>query len=1718
MVQKSILSVIFSLIIIQITNSQTLTFNPPLVFDAGYNSHMIIMADFNNDNLMDIATSNYSGDNVSILLAAKVDSFSSEVLYAAGDGAYDLINGDFNNDNITDLAVSNYIADNISVLLGIGDGTFSPKVDYAAGNGPKGIVVGDFNNDNIMDIAVALDLEDKISVFLGIGNGSFLPKVNYTAGDRPHDLLIGFINSDSFPDLITINRNDNDISVMAGNGNGSFQSPVFFNVGHYPQFATLGYFNNDALLDLAVCNTFNFDSVSILLGDNVTMFGQAQNYFAGDEPYAVTAADFNLDSKMDLAITNYAVDSITILFGGGDGSFTFAENLFTGNNPNGILAVDIEQDSDFDILNVNYLSGGSTHLHINTLCPTIEFNKSDLTMVNGNDGSATAYVTGGLEPYTYAWSGGMSLVDSAIINLSSGIYTLTITDSLGCFVTADVQINEPICNIELSTSTTPVSYIGGSDGQAMVETANGILPYEFLWNDPATQTDSMAINLSKGTYQVIVTDSIGCMDTANVIILELPCINESKYYSHSGAIDLKVCYINNDSILDIVSLYSVAYSTDKVNILLGNGDGNFTYHSSFAVGTGGDQPVSIEVNDFNGDSINDIIVAIPDGLNGISIFIGNGDATFQSGLNYFIGSRPWDMVSYDIDYDGDNDLLICREQGDDVRMFKNNGNASFSAYGNKSVGWNPQDIKAGYLNNDTIIDLVVVNKLQANISVLIGNTSSSFSSSVNYLAGLNPIEATLGDFNNDSITDIAVTGSTSNMVYVFIGNGDGTFQDNVEYQSGNGTNGISSLDMNNDSIVDLVVTNSTDNNLHLLLGKGNGEFDSAMMYPLNATSRKSVVSDVDKDGDMDLIVGFPGIDSIAILHNCFYEQCMFLFVDSIQSASFGDNDGYASINVLGNNPPFSFLWNDLLQQTTQEADSLFPGTYMVVITDSLGCSDSLQVVVDETICLPDTSVAYAAICEGDSILFSGIYISVSGQYIDTSTNIPGCDSISILNLEVYQPSYSTFTITACDSYTVPSGDETYTLSGVYVDTILNYLDCESFITINLTVNYTSYSTITQTVCDSFLVPSGDETYFFSGVYQDTILNYLNCDSIITIDLTVNHTTYSTIIETVCDNYTVPSGDETYTISGVYQDTVSNYLNCDSIITINLTVNNTSYSTITETVCDSYTVPSGNDIYTVSGFYTDTIPNYNGCDSVITINLTVNQTSYSSFAETVCDSYTVPSGDEIYTVSGLYTDTIPNYLGCDSVITINLTVNQTSYSIITEIVCESYTVPSGDETYLLNGIYTDTIPNYLNCDSIITINLTVNQTFYSTITETACDIYTVPSGDETYLLSGVYQDTISNYSGCDSIITINLTVNQTSFSTIIETACDSYTVPSGDENYTISGVYQDTIPNYLNCDSIITIILTVNNTKFSTITENVCDSYTVPSGDENYTISGVYQDTVTNYLNCDSIITINLTINNTTYSAITETVCDSYTVPSGDESYTISGFYQDTVTNYLNCDSIITINLTVNNTTYSAITETVCDSYTVPSGDESYTISGVYQDTVTNYFGCDSIITIDLNIIEIDTSITQTGNTLQANATSANFQWFDCDNSYSIILGATNQIFTPVNSGNYAVEISQSICKDTSDCYYVQVTGIIENDFGDLLKVFPNPTSGVIIVELGSYLDILDVKVTDISGRIIDQHTYKNIDRFDHTLKGNPGIYILQITNHNKNAVIRILLE
>ncbi len=205
---------------------------------------------------------------------------------------------------------------------------------------------------------------------------------------------------------------------------------------------------------------------------------------------------------------------------------------------------------------------------------------------------------------------------------------------------------------------------------------------------------------------------------------------------------------------------------------------------------------------------------------------------------------------------------------------------------------------------------------------------------------------------------------------------------------------------------------------------------------------------------------------------------------------------------------------------------------------------------------------------------------------------------------------------------------------------------------------------------------------------------------------------------------------------------------------------------------------------------------------------------------------------------------------------------------------------------------------------------------------------------------------------------------------------------------------------------------------------------------------------------------------------------------------------------------------------SAIAQTSCNSFTSPSGKYIWTNSGIYLDTIKKA-GCDSIVTVDLTIKNLNGTVSPLGvTTLASNAFNATYQWLDCNNNYAIIPNETGQLFTATSSGNYAVEVTSTIngCKDTSLCYPITLVGIDENEFDSQIAVFPNPTSDHITIALGAVMSGVTTQVYNVYGKLISESNHQAANQVELELGESDGVYFIHLISDRGERVVKKVVK
>ena len=324
------------------------------------------------------------------------------------------------------------------------------------------------------------------------------------------------------------------------------------------------------------------------------------------------------------------------------------------------------------------------------------------------------------------------------------------------------------------------------------------------------------------------------------------------------------------------------------------------------------------------------------------------------------------------------------------------------------------------------------------------------------------------------------------------------------------------------------------------------------------------------------------------------------------------------------------------------------------------------------------------------------------------------------------------------------------------------------------------------------------------------------------------------------------------------------------------------------------------------------------------------------------------------------------------------------------------------------------------------------------------------------------------------------------------------------------------PTFVSGFDMFLLKLSQCNPTTGSLAVSACDTYTWPANSNTYTSSGAYTETLMSLSGCDSIVTLNLTIISAENYATTVSACDSYTWVVDGNIYTSSGTYSLTFTNAAGCDSILTLNLTINNSTVGSENAVGCNSYSW--NGNIYNTSGIYTVSLVNAGGCDSTVTLNLTINSVDTSVTLNDLTFTSNAIGGSYQWIDCTNGKMPIPGATEQWYTLTTNGSYAVIVSENNCTDTSSCYDITTVGLSERVLTDGLKVFPNPTTGQLTLDLGARWNQVTIEVENLLGQVTSTTNFETATKVTLAIEGEPGIYFVKVRSTDGNMTTLKVLK
>jgi hypothetical protein len=339
-------------------------------------------------------------------------------------------------------------------------------------------------------------------------------------------------------------------------------------------------------------------------------------------------------------------------------------------------------------------------------------------------------------------------------------------------------------------------------------------------------------------------------------------IDVAGFYTYGEMGGIVVGDFNKDGNLDFATTWTLGGPV-QLGVYLGDGQGHFTFNTSYSIGTATDHPPrSIATADLNGDGKLDLIV--PDWYGGaVAVLYGNGDGTFQNPVEFPVAYTPTGVAVGDFNKDGKPDIVVALSSGccpfsGGIGVLINNGNGTFQspAYYSNLAGVDSGQVAVADLDGNGKLDVVESSYGGWNIGVFLGDGDGTFQTAITYMVP-SASSVAIGNLTSGKKPALVVSSYSDGTLWVLLNKGKGIFQVSGIYSTDNAPQSVALADFNGDKKLDFVVGNASGQFVTVGLGNGDGTFRNSPHYNESpgsmAWANSVAVADFNRDGNLDVV-------------------------------------------------------------------------------------------------------------------------------------------------------------------------------------------------------------------------------------------------------------------------------------------------------------------------------------------------------------------------------------------------------------------------------------------------------------------------------------------------------------------------------------------------------------------------------------------------------------------------------------------------------------------------------------------------------------------------------------------------------------------------------------------------------------------------------------------------------------------------------------------------
>ena len=485
---------------------------------------------------------------------------------------------------------------------------------------------------------------------------------------------------------------------------------------------------------------------------------------------------------------------------------------------------------------------------------------------------------------------------------------------------------------------------------------------------------------------------------------------------------------------------------------------------------------------------------------------------------------------------------------------------------------------------------------------------------------------------------------------------------------------------------------------------------------------------------------------------------------------------------------------------------------------------------------------------------------------------------------------------------------------------------------NSTLVFPGDTSISATICANETYPFDGQLLDSAGVYEAVFIASDGSDSIVRLELIVLPLLSETVNASICAGDIYEFFGLSLTVAGEYDAVLPGSNGCDSTVTLVLTLLPNALTGLSVGICTGSEYLFQGDTLTQSGTYSAILPAANGCDSLIRLSLSVVDFFDVQQESVICFGETYEFSGVVLDSSGVYIDSLIAIGGCDSIVTLTLTVLPKLIGEIDVAICEGASYIFHGDTLMSDGTYEFLTTGSYGCDSLVVLHLTTALFFETFLEATICNGETYILGTQELTTEGNYEELLAAIGGCDSTLLLKLYVLPTSSGVDSATICDGESFIYHGDTLQNPGDYVFVLDAYNGCDSVVTFTLTVlevPNTVFEAV---VCFGETFFFYGQNLGESGVYEELFDAANGCDSIISLILTVLPELTTTLEISMCAGETYDFNGEILEESGTYTQVLVSEFDCDSTVIVMLTVYPKQITVFEALICAGATYEFGD------------------------------------------------------------------------------------------------------------------------------------------------------------------------------------------